>query len=136
MQEEKEFKNNEQALTILITEFRLFKEQDSKDKAQIRNDIKELKDNLASRVDTLEMRKLSFEDFKLHREEILKGIDRLQITVYGPNKDGKGGGASKIIELNDSVKTIWKILAVYTSILTPILSFIIYILYEHIKGVK
>jgi hypothetical protein len=61
-------------------------------------------------------------------------LEKIEFTVYGPNKDGKGGGAERIIQLGDTVSSIWKTIATIMTLLTPIVGFLAYLIIEHIKG--
>ena len=118
---------------------------------KISNDVlAERIDNLSKQVagidDKLENLRMSFSprsELQALENRVCPRIDKLEVTVYGPNKDGKGGGAEKIIMLGDSLeeqnKAISKIWTVVGLLITLFISYggwILWLLIEHIKDGK
>jgi uncharacterized protein YeeX (DUF496 family) len=81
MPDENKKRNDHDLLTTLVAEFRAYMKQDVVDKQNIRGDIKELKDNYSDRITSLEQKKISFEDFMLHKHELAKEVEALQKTI-------------------------------------------------------
>ena len=103
----KRFKTDHDAITALIVSFDDFKEQDKQDKLLIRNDIKQLGDGVIHRMDSAERALVAMnvekEDLRKTAIDMDHRITRVETTVYGPNRDGKGGGAEQIVNLGNAI---------------------------------
>ena len=134
----KRFKTDHDAITALIVSFDDFKDQDKQDKLLIRSDIKDLKEGVVGRIDNCEHSVAEIIADKADLRKVAIQIDqrltRMETTVYGPNRDGKGGGAEAIVDLKLDIRSIWKTIAIYTSIIVPILGIIFWLIINHINS--
>jgi hypothetical protein len=141
---QKSYKSDHDAITALIISFDNFKEQDTKDKALIRSDIQKLGDTTIQRVSSCENSLDRMKEEKSALEtvarEIDKKVEKLMVTVYGPNQDGKGGGSEKIILLGDSfedisrsISRIWVVVGWFIGVSFTFAGGLLYLFIDHIK---
>lgn len=105
-----EFKNDHDAIVTLVAEFRGFQVQNSRDIQEIKDSVKDLKDNLASRVNLLE-RNMQTKMAKVEFGTFLAGEHTKLLVKLDKLNDWKNLIMGGLILLN----TILGLLAIYYS---------------------
>lgn len=103
---DQEFSNDHDILITLVAEVR-----------QARNEIKEIKDNSAARLNSVEENKADKTD-----------LDKLRLTLYGVN--GDAGIIKTLADYKEEVKSLKRI----WYFIIPILGFLAYLLINHVAG--